>query len=225
MTDTVVNIQSINPAGTSINFALWGDAVYEPAGSGGWQIVDRPRLVGATQWFDRAPMQLQLPLVIDSRTLFGNDTTSIEPYCLTVDQWQSKVPGTQQPPVFAISGPVPGIQHQWVMQKVAFNEAIRDSQVGYRVQQKISMTLYEYNSPLYTVMGSPTPAQLANDWLAVAESAQSYVLYTVGAGDNLATIASALLNNYARWPEIAQLNSIRDPNNISVGQVLKIPQF
>lgn len=225
--DTVVNIQSINPTGYALNLALWGDATYEAAGSGGggWQIVDRPRLVGATQWYDRSPMSLNLPVVIDSHTIFGNDGSSIEPFCLMVDQWQDKVPGTQQPPVLAVTGPVPGTQHQWVLQKISFKEALRDAQAGFRVQQKVDMTLYEYNSPLYTVMGSPTPAQFANAWLSVAEQAQSYVLYTVSSGDSLASIAANVLNNYARWPEIAQLNNIRDPNNIVPGQVLKIPQF
>ena len=227
-TNTVVSIQPINPAGAAVPFSLWGDATYSPAsagGGGGWQIVDRPRLVAATQWYDRAPMQLELPVALDSRTLFGNDNTNIENYCVIVDGWQDKVPGGQQPPVFNISGPVPGIQHQWIMQKVVFSEALRDPYAGYRLQQKMTLTMYEYNSPLYAVMGSPTPAARANQWLAAQESAQSYYLYTVAEGDTLGGIAAQLLNNFARWVDIASLNNIRDPSVIVSGQVLKIPQF
>ena len=227
MAQTQVILTPINPAGPPMTFALWGDAKYGPAssGGGGWQIVDRPRLVGATQWYDRAPKMLEMPLTLDSRLLYGNDTTSVEGLCLIVDEWNDKVPGGQQPPVFTVSGPVPGIQHQWVMNKVEFAAAIRDPSAGYRVHQEMTMTLYEYNSPLYTVMGSPTPAALANAWLSVAESAQSYYLYTVSTGDTLPGIAAKLLNNWNRWTDIATLNNIRDPRSILPGQVLKIPQF
>jgi len=47
--------------------------------------------------------------------------------------------------------------------------------------------------------------------------------YTVKSGDSLWKIAQALLGKGARYPEIQSLNSIKDPNKIYVGQVLKIP--
>jgi hypothetical protein len=222
-----VNITPVSPAGQGVDFALLGDATYAPASgssTGGWQIVDRPRLVAATQWYDRSPMQLDLPLMIDSHTLYGNDTSNIETLCILVDSWQDKVPGTQQPPVLSVSGPVPGIQHQWVIYTVSFGEALRDPNAGFRVQQKVQFSLYEYNSPLATIVGNPTPAQAAQQALNAAEASQSYSLYVVAAGDNLVTIAANTLGFYTLWTSIAALNDIRDPNNVTAGQIIKIPQ-
>ena len=48
--------------------------------------------------------------------------------------------------------------------------------------------------------------------------------YTVQPGDSLSLIAKRLLGNAGRFSEIAALNGIQNPNVISVGQVLRIPQ-
>ncbi|HXJ34245.1 MAG TPA: LysM peptidoglycan-binding domain-containing protein [Candidatus Eisenbacteria bacterium] len=49
--------------------------------------------------------------------------------------------------------------------------------------------------------------------------------YTVVAGDNLSKIAKKLLGDANRWKEIHQLNAdtVKNPNLIHPGQVLKIP--
>ena len=223
---TLVTIQSVNPPGTSVTFALLGDTTYGPSSSGssgGWQIVDRPRLVAATQWVDRAPYQLDLPLMIDSQSLLGT-TFNIENMCLTVEGWQDKAAGTQQPPVLSLTGPIPGTQRQWVVYTVSFGEAIRDPNAGFRVQQQLKLSLYEYNSPLASVVGSPSPAQAAVALLNASENAQSYGTYIVNAGDTLSSIAAAQLGNYSLWTTLATLNNIRDPNSLVTGQVLKIPE-
>ncbi|MFC7302847.1 peptidoglycan DD-metalloendopeptidase family protein [Streptomyces monticola] len=47
--------------------------------------------------------------------------------------------------------------------------------------------------------------------------------YTVRAGDTLGGIAQAKLGSASRYPEIAALNGIANPNLITVGQKLKLP--
>ncbi|MDG4861841.1 peptidoglycan DD-metalloendopeptidase family protein [Streptomyces sp. T-3] len=47
--------------------------------------------------------------------------------------------------------------------------------------------------------------------------------YTVRSGDTLSGIALAKLGNAGRYPEIAALNGIANPNLIQVGQKLKLP--
>jgi nucleoid-associated protein YgaU len=116
------------------------------------------------------------------------------------------------------------VQRQWVVYSVTFNEALRDPVAGFRVQQKLQIILYEYNSPLATQVGNPTPAQAAQTALNAAEASQSYSLYTVVQGDNLPLIAANTLGYYTLWTEIATLNDIRDPNNVTPGQIIKIPQ-
>lgn len=225
---TTVNILAVNPPGANLTFALMGDSTYEPAGSGssgGWQIVDRPRLVASLQWYDRSPWQLTGDALLDSYTIYGNNFTSIEPECQILESWSDKVPGTQIPPILSISGPVPGQQREWVLYKASFGKAIRDNNSGVRYQQDVNLTFYEYNAPLVTISGLPTPAQSAQAALNAAEASQSYTLYTVNAGDNLVSIAANLLGNWQDWLLLSQLNNIRDPNSLHVGQIIKIPQL
>ncbi len=48
--------------------------------------------------------------------------------------------------------------------------------------------------------------------------------YTVKAHDGLMSIARTQLGNPHRWKEILQLNpDIKDPNQLKVGQVIKLP--
>lgn len=53
---------------------------------------------------------------------------------------------------------------------------------------------------------------------------QGHTHHTVKRGETLSKIAAAHLGNAQRYPEIARLNGIRNPNRIRVGQVLKIPR-
>jgi LysM repeat protein len=228
MAQTIITIQSVFPAGTSVDFALWGDSTYAPAGAastGGWQIVDRPRLVAATQWYDRSPYELDMPLAIDSEVSYGYPGGSIEAQCLCVEQWQDKAPGQLQPAVLSVTGPVPGQQRQWVVYTVSFGEALRDPIAGFRTQQQLTLSLYEYNSPIASVSGNPTPATQAAANLNAQEASQSYSIYIVNAGDTLPTVAQVVYGNASLWTLIATLNNIRDPSSISAGQVLKIPQY
>ena len=46
---------------------------------------------------------------------------------------------------------------------------------------------------------------------------------TVKRGDTLGSIAARLLGSASKWKTLADLNKIRDPNKLKVGQVLKVP--
>lgn len=209
-----------------ITFGLNGDAPYTPAGGGqgGWQIIDRPRNVAALQWYDRSPMSIVADLIIESEIVNGVAGQSIEAYCQRLDAWQDKLPGTNQPPIFSVTGPVAGTQRQWAIFTLSMDAAIRDFTGAFRTQQIVKLTLYEYNSPLQSTLNTPSPAAQAV-FLAIqgAEGAGSYYLYNVVGGDTLESIAANLLNNYSEWQKIATLNNLRDPNNIVAGQVLLIP--
>lgn len=209
-----------------ITFALAGDSTYSPAsgGQGGWQIIDRPREVAGLQWFDRSPMMIVASLIMDAEIINGSAGSPIEYTCQLLDSWQDKVPGTNMPPVFTVTGPVAGIQHQWVIYTLSFGAAIRNYPGGFRTQQKVDLTLYEYNSVLQQTLNTPGPAAQAAYLNAQQNNgAGGYYIYQVVQGDTLETIATRFLGNFAEWTNIAQLNNIRDPNNLIPGQPLLIP--
>ena len=49
------------------------------------------------------------------------------------------------------------------------------------------------------------------------------MIYIVKPGDTLSAIAKSQLGNASRWPEIAKLNSIDNPDLIHPGDELRMP--
>lgn len=68
--------------------------------------------------------------------------------------------------------------------------------------------------------GSSRPASSSE---GESKSTRSVRTYTVKSGDTLSAIALRLLGSASRYPEIADLNDISNPNLIYPGQVFKIP--
>jgi hypothetical protein len=74
MDNRIVTITPFIPKGyngnkpyTSVSMMLIDDATLNQATGGGWQIVDRPKMMAATQWSDTAPWQLSFKVYLDSR--------------------------------------------------------------------------------------------------------------------------------------------------------------
>ena len=98
-------------------------------GSGGWQVVDRPKNTAATQWYDRSPFQLQMTVVFEDDKLPDNRT--VQDMVDQLTSWLDPIPNTYQPPVFKITGPVlGGANKMWFLYSVQFEAAIRDFSTG-----------------------------------------------------------------------------------------------
>jgi len=161
---------------TQVTAALLGDATYGPiAGSGGWQVVDRPKRQAATQWYDRSPFQLTMSLLIDD-TFVGSGAT--ETMCQQLESWlevDSSNPSNYQPITFILNGPLPGLlapnnagAREWFMFSLEFQEAIR-SMPNNRIQQKIQITCYEYSSAIpggNSYANASSPASAAASFLS-----------------------------------------------------------
>ncbi len=48
-------------------------------------------------------------------------------------------------------------------------------------------------------------------------------VYTIKQGDTLSAIARDYLGDINRWPELAQLNSIPNPDVLRIGQLIQLP--
>ena len=74
--------------------------------------------------------------------------------------------------------------------------------------------------------GKVDPRGFGMDWLRgqVRDRLKPTVNYTVRAGDTLWSIAATKLGDGARWPSIASLNHLKDADDITPGQVLKLPK-
>ena len=234
----------------SIVMGLSGDAVYAQAGSGsgGWQIVDRPKRVSATQWLDRAPWSLTFDAILNDEITSGQNNTfnsqitnaiiatqtnqppptintpnfvSVEGDCSRLETWLDAIPNTLEPPVFSIVGPVPGIQHLWCIYSMEFGEALRHPKEGWRYQQNVKIVLYEYTPPTNNLSVNQTTGHVVTFNYNTNTGDYSFNQYTVVNGDTVRKIA----NKFRVTPAtIMQINNIRDPRNgITPGQTLIIP--
>lgn len=66
----------------------------------------------------------------------------------------------------------------------------------------------------HVALAAPTPA---------ASSARPNIAYTVKASDKLITLSQTVLSSPSAWPEVARFNQLKNPNQLSVGQVLALP--
>jgi hypothetical protein len=255
MTPVISNVAS-SPQTADLYYAvkcgLVGDSTYGPQSSGGWQIVDRPKSVAATQWFDRSPYSLSFTGILQQNldSAPGEDASvlgvnmSVESWIQQMESWVDRVVGStqMQPPVLTISGPVPGIERLWVVYSITWKNALRHPQAGYRYQQEFDIVLYEYTSPLNNTLSqynanSPAATFLTQSSSTAAENAgtQQYALYTIKKGDTLESIVSKLYNNSQNPTAqtiskvgtiLLAINGIRDETLIPgmTGRVIKLPR-
>ena len=229
----------------AVKAGLLGDSTYGAQSSGGWQIVDRPKSIAATQWFDRSPYSLTFTGILETPQSINNvPMESVETKIEQMESWIERVVGAtqMQPPVLSLSGPIPGVERLWVVYSLTWKEALRHPQAGYRYQQAFDITLYEYTSPLNSVLSQYNANSEAATFLTTTSSTtaenagtQQYALYTVKNGDTLDRIV-ALLYNQQQKPtaqvisQVGQLvlavNGIRDESLISqmVGRRIKLPR-
>jgi hypothetical protein len=149
---------------------------------------------------------------------------SVEADCRTVHGWSIPVGGVgsgQWPPrLRVIYGPWQQII--WRVGRLRWGRPLFID--GTRVRQDVRVELVEYHDP--SLLLSPVEQAQAAATAAAPGRYQrpgSGRTYTVKAGDSLYRIATAELGDATRWREIAELNAIRDPYVLQVGQVLRLP--
>jgi len=167
-TDPIPTLVTITPTTAGFNPVVVGlidHSTYGPVGgSGGWQVVDRPKTISATQWYDRAPFQLEFECYLDNAVTQKpeNVGTSVEVDCHQLQTWLDPISNTiLEPTTLTLTGPVPGAQGTadpkvFVLFSISFLDAIRDLQTGDRTQQKIHVVFYEYNKPLASQSTAPS---------------------------------------------------------------------
>ena len=233
--NSIAGILKIHPQNVpnshSIFIGLAGDTTYTPASSsGGWQTVDRPKHVAATQWFDRSVWSLAVTGIMSSdistfhsSSYDSGQKTSIENDCILLESWVDKIRGTIEPPVFRLEGPIPGRQHYWVIYSLEFDEALRDPRSGYRFQQNVKIVFYEYQPPFGSKFNNIGQSHVENYSYNTESGTQSVSMYQIGAGDTLRSIANRFHLGSDGVKALKTLNGIRDARNIVVGQTIMIP--
>lgn len=220
MTDVLpwVRIQQVDPPGPYI--LVWlGDGYVKPSQEGGWETISRPKDVGFVNWSGTSPHTMDVPIVFDGY----RQNVSMEPAIAQL-YGMTRVPQgvRDEPPVVQVSGPIALTNKRWVIQNVDWVDEIRRDSDGARVRATCTLSLLEHIDPDVLIHSSPAK-KVTKKRKATKTSTATSKRYTVRRGDTLAVIAQRTLHSSARWHDIAKLNGIRDPKNIRVGQVLRIP--
>ena len=190
-------------------------------GVGGWQEVTRPRRMSMTEWRGPAPMKATVQLLFDGYA----DDRSVEADVAAVSAKLAPAVDEQEPPRFTVVGawPIPaGVE--WVCQAITQDDYIR-AKDGTAVRAFLTLSLLQY-VPGDVVTKPTTATQRATSAAGTAAGkagSAATKTYAVKAGDTLPSIAAAKLGNYRRFPEIATLNGLSDPNRLTVGQKLRLP--
>lgn len=118
-----------------------GDPPRVTGGYGGWEIVDRPRRVGITQWMGREPLQMDINMVLDG--YIGSDTVEFD---ITKLERMALPHGNRHPPTIDLRGsavPYADADLPWLINRLEWGDAIRLKN-GDRVRQFVTIGFLVY---------------------------------------------------------------------------------
>lgn len=143
----MVELIPITPPGRGQRLHLLGESTLT-GGAGGWDSVDRPRKVAATEWTSIPPWQLVLPLRLDhTDERDGTDEGSVEAVIQRLEQWILPQEVTGFPQVFLLDGPlkVPASNPPWVITDLSWGTEIRRAD-RHRIAQEVSITFLQHTA-------------------------------------------------------------------------------
>jgi hypothetical protein len=215
-------------------------------GYGGWNEVARPRRTTVTTWAGVPARRMSLSILMDNWAA----GIGIEYLIRRLERMALPRSGGQPPTVKvdAAGGHLPYQGKTWVIDAIAWGDALMNS-LGNRTRQAATLTLLEYVSDDLIEAKKRSAAQRRRAKQQAAKNSKgknakakrkatakkrgsnrkkkSGRLATVTdssfQGEDLMAIAARELGDVTRWREIAELNDIRDPRAVRVGQVLRLP--
>lgn len=153
------------------------------SGSGGVQVIERPRRVAATQWFDRSPFMLTLNFVSDTSITSRTPISDVE----EMRRWL-EAPTTSgsiiQPPYLTLTGPTPGTNRRWMLYSLVEKTRLYTPRGG-ELQVTGTAVLYEFQPPYPYRATSPTKHHRE------ISTEKSHKRYVIRATDTILKIAAS----------------------------------
>lgn len=214
------------------------------SGYGGWEEVERPRRTTITTWRGQPARRLQITLLLDEWTT----GRSIERQISALERIALPREGGQ-PPIIHLqtaSGAVPWRRRKWVVDAISWGDALMNRK-GNRVRQMVTLTLLQYVSDDLIERRAPSKKRRSRHGRKTGKGSKKGAkekrrharrgrrhrkggrampragTVTAYDGEDLLSLAATELGDARRWREIADLNGIRDPRAITVGQVIRLP--
>lgn len=199
-----------------------GEELEIAGGVGGWARITRPRRQSLTEWQGYEGREMRVPVIFDG---FADDR-SVEREIRQLEKFGRKGRGDNHPPVLTLKGPIPHSDLDWVIQDIEWGRFDRRTD-GQRIRQHATIIFWDFVDADITIKRKRSPAKKSRDrnrgGKGQNDNKGSRRTYTVKRGDTLSSIAARRLGDSSLWRKIADLNDIRDPKRIRVGQVLRLP--
>jgi hypothetical protein len=186
------------------------------SGLGGWQTVDRIDDISITDWVGQAPLQQDVPLLLDGYA----KERSVERELNSIFKLGRDAVGEENvPPVFKVFGPVYFEGKSWVLPEGGIeldpSSVIREDD-GTLLRQALTLHLLEYVKPDEVKLRKKKRQQHVANHIPLT--------YITRKGDTLISIAADVLHDWKRWKEIGQKNNLSDPNRkLPPGKTLNLP--
>lgn len=223
-------ITPVLPPGPSMKVLLGEGVPKVDLGDSGWAVVDRPKRYGFVEWRKADPRRLTVPVMFDGLA----EDRSVESEVLYLYRLIGEIRGgvNPMPAIVKLAGPLPLTFVQWAITAVELEEQeIRRPSDGHRVRTAGQLSFLQwvpgsvqFVSPAAAAqVRAATPPPPAASSAAAPVAAPPQRVYVVRKGDTLWRIAQTHLGNPRRWPEIANMNGIRDPRKLQIGTRLRLP--
>lgn len=191
--------------GSSVTVMRGSAAPKMVGGNPTWNVVNRPRRTGLTQWQGHEPYQMDVPVLFDAYATFESN---VESAIARLQQMQQGSP----PPTITVEGAVPIKGIRWVITGIDWGDEViwsGTSQRAYaRERQDAIVHLMQY---------------IKEERLAVQNVKPQPRRHTYKKGETLRQIALKWYKDASKWKLIRDANNIRDPQNIPDKKSLKIP--
>lgn len=213
------SLRPVRPKGPRLRFQYNPTQVRTSGGVGGWRSIERPRDEPATEWESVPGRYLSFPLIFDgysAQRLTAAGPGSVQEEYRYLRRLGESSKGSRPPVLEFDYGPV-GRGDLWVMQDLTEEEERRNRSLDL-VFIVVNITLMRFVSSEVTL----TPTDKHRRKSTEAEASRNRV-YVAAAGDTLSSISARLLGDASRWPELARLNGIRDPERVTRGMTLRLP--
>lgn len=182
-------------------------------GRGGWSEVARLRKPSVIEWLGPNSHKATVEILLDA---WGSGGT-VEPQLAVVEAIAPLSPTVETPTVYVVGWPHIPATIPWVVQSAAPSGTLRRAD-GRVARVLFTFDLLQYRAGDVVVRNSPAKAAVAK----AGTSRSQPKTVPARAGDTLGSLAAKYLGSASKWPTLAKLNGIRNPNTLKAGQKIKL---
>jgi hypothetical protein len=203
-------------------------------GYGGWVDQNRKRRRTAVRWDGSPPVIIPLDVVFGSRSPRARKTDSIELEIRKLEIMAGLSGDGDEPPILQFAANAPhdynhAPQNLWIIDNLEWSDDdnfYKKNDDGEFTLARIIADLKLWTPTSYAALDAPAAARKKKTASKKSERGDSKKAskdyHTVQPGETLSGIAAKELGSSSRWPELAKLNKLRDPDDIKVGQKIRL---